>query len=256
METANLIALTILVVASFLTGDWALFGIGMMAEAGYLGWACGSTRYRTQLEYREQSGKRGVGFLDQVLLVVTVAGFVVILFFGFGKHLLSHRWPYLTHAEGWEAGALGWTGLFLLYYLVKFQATGNVAVDKVIIVIIGSLDLVLLVLAWNSMREPLKHVLFIMAIGACYLVIDLLSMIFHPDQKEKMLSRVSLYWADIPMVTSVFVLFLYLIIHRDTENPDVFVSGVVSCQLLISNAVFVVMEFGLLQPPKMTGASE
>jgi ABC-type nitrate/sulfonate/bicarbonate transport system substrate-binding protein len=48
---------------------------------------------------------------------------------------------------------------------------------------------------------------------------------------------------------ALFVLWIYLLMYRDTENPDVFVSGVISCQLLISNAAFIVMEFGLLPPP-------
>jgi hypothetical protein len=251
-ETANLVVLTILSVVSFLTGDWGLFGIGMVVEGIYLASASGLLCYRRRLELRAQSGKRGVEFLDQVLLLVTVAGFVVILFFGFGKHLLNHRWPYLTHAEGWEAGAIGWTGLFLVYYLIKFQATGNFVVDKFIILILGLFGLVLLWLAGKSMGKPLEHVPFVWAIGACFLIIDLLSMLFHREKKERLLSKASLLWADAPMVFAFGVLWLYLLMHRDTENPDVFVSGVISCQLLISNVVFVVMEFGLLKSPKET----
>jgi hypothetical protein len=50
-------------------------------------------------------------------------------------------------------------------------------------------------------------------------------------------------------VFSFLVLYAYLKLHRDTEAPEVFVAGVVACQLLISNAVFIVMEFGFLRLP-------
>lgn len=252
VETANLVALAILGVASYLTIDWVLFGIGTAAEVVYLGWRFRSRPYRLQLELRARSGKPAVDPLDPALLVVTVTGFVVILFFGFGKHLLNHRFPDLTHAEGWEAGAIVWTGLFLLYYLVKFRATGNFIIDKFVIVAMAFLGAVLLIYAWSSMGRWADHIPFVMAIGLCFLIIDGLSALFHAEKKERMLSRNSLWWADVPMVFAFGVLWAYLLMHRDTENPDVFVSGVISCQLLISNAAFVVMEFGLLQPPQVT----
>lgn len=249
-ETSNLVSLTILVIAFLLTVDWVLLCIGGAVELAYLSWASFLPYYRTRLEPQTQSSKRVVDFLDRVLLVVTVAGVVVILFFGFGKHLLSHPWPYLTHAEGWEAGAIVWTGLFLLYYIAKFRSTSNRGVDSFIIILFAVVSTFLLNRAWGSMRRPLEHVIYIWLIGACFFVIDLLIVKFHPEPKERNLSRNSLVWADIPMVVAFPVLLAYLWVHRDTEYPDVFVSGVVSCQLLISNAVFVVMEFGLLQPPR------
>jgi hypothetical protein len=250
LETVNLVTLATLIVASFLTADWMLFGMGIFMELLYLGWRSRSPHYREQLDMRAQSGKLDVDPLDPMLLVVTVTGFVIILFFGFGKHLLNHRFPNLTHAEGWEAGAIVWTGLFLLYYLVKFRVTGNFFIDKFVIVIVTTGGTLLLILAWRSMGKWADHIPFVLLIGICFLLIDGLSARFHKDEREKTLSRNSLWWADVPMVFSLLVLWIYLLMHRDTENPDVFVSGVISCQLLISNAAFVVMEFGLLQPPQ------
>lgn len=248
-ETANLVSLTILALASVLTSDWLLLSIGLGVELSYLLWASFSAHYRKRLESWAHSGKRGVTWLDRILFIVTVAGFVIIVFFGFGKHLLSHPWPSLTHAGGWEAGALAWTSLFLIYYLIKFPFTRVGIVDKVIIFIaLGTLPLIYR--AWTSMGRPLEHVIWVLAIGWCFFVIDLLISWKHPDREEKNLSRSSFYWADIPMVVAFTTLLIYLLIHRDIEHPDVFVSGVVACQLLISNAVFIVMEFGLLRPSK------
>jgi hypothetical protein len=254
IEIANLTIFTILCMASFLTGDKLLFGIGIVVEGFYLVWASWSARYRKRLELRVKSGRHAVTFLDGVLLVVTIMGFVVILFFGFGKHLLSHRWPYLTHAEGWEAGAIGWTGLFLFYYIAKFRDIRSLPVNTIVKALLLLASGWLLVAAWNSIRttreRPMEHVLYVWLIGVSFLFTDLLVMKYHDDPKECNLSRSSLMWADIPMVVAFFVLLVYLGFHPDTENKDVFVSGVVSCQLLISNVVFIVMEFGLLQSPK------
>lgn len=262
-EIANQVALTILCIAALLTLDFVLLGIGVALEILYLAWAFQSRRYQARFVARE--GKDSVEFLDRVLLVVTVAGFVVILFFGFCKHFLSRLFPYLSHAQGWEVGAIGWTTLFLVYYLAKFKfkdsendgKVGNKAgIHNMILEILVFFYSALLFLAWFTKGEPLQHVAVIFGIGLCFCIIDGVSMKKHPDPKEQRLSRSSLYWADIPMVGSIFVLFLYLWMHRDTENPEVFVSGVVSCQLLISNAVFIVMEFDLLRPPQAPSGPE
>ena len=250
VETANLVALALLCVASYLTNDWLLFGIGIAIELVYLVWRSRSPHYRTQLEERAQSGRRVGDPLDALLVVITITGFLVILFFGFGKHLLDRRFPYLTHAEGWEAGAIVWTGLFFFFYLVKLRATDSVFVDKFVVVIIAFVGTGLLVLAWNSMGRWATHIPFVMGIGLCFLIMDWLGMRFHPEKIERMVSRNSLIWAHVPMIITLSVLWAYLLMHRDTENPEVLVPGLISCQLLISNTAFVVMELGLLQPPR------
>src|SRR5215204_5485818 len=84
METANWVALTLLIVPSYLTSDKLLFAIGMVLESVYLLLASLLLGYQTGA----QSNKRRVEDpLDRWLLIVTIAGFVVIFFFGFGKHL-------------------------------------------------------------------------------------------------------------------------------------------------------------------------
>jgi len=251
MKTANWVALTLLIVPSYLTSDKLLFAIGMVMELVYLLLAPLLPGYQT----RAQSNKRRVEDpLDRWLLIVTVAGFVVIFFFGFGKHLFNHPWPYLTHAEGWEVGAITWTALFLVYYLFKFRVTTNPTVDKFIFIVIIGCGYPLLTAAWQSMKNPINHVFYVWLIGVCFFLIDLLIVIKHPLPKEQNRSRASLFWADAPMVVAFPVLMAYLWWHPDTENPEVFVSGVVACQLLMSNAVFIVMEFGLLGSPKEASA--
>jgi hypothetical protein len=255
-ESCNLIALSILLVASFLTMDSNLFRIGVAVEVIYLILASLPFRYRDKrcvaLELSFQRGEYG---LDRLLLVVTVAGFVLILFFGFGKHLLNNRWSNLSHSEGWEAGAIMWTGLFLIYYVFKFKATGKFS-DKFIIILISCCGTLLLIRAWNTMGQPRGHILAVLGIGACLFTIDLINAIFHEIPRERMRSRESLFWADIPIMAAVVVLGIYLWAHPDTENPDVFVSGVISCQLLMSNAFFIVTEFGWLESFRGGGQAE
>ncbi|MDQ3743848.1 MAG: hypothetical protein M3444_05660 [Acidobacteriota bacterium] len=260
-ETANIVLLTILLWAFVLTWDWILLGLGVVVELLYLCWASFSLRYKERLESR--SGMSGIKFLDGLLLVVTVDGLVIIFFFGFGKHLLSHPWPSLTHAAGWDVGALGWTCLFLFYYTAKCPYLNVQNVDKAIIFAI-----IFLIIAWLTLplvglagyliwvKRPILHVICVWLIGICFFVIDLLISRSHPDQLEKHVSKESLKWADTPMVVTFPVLIAYLLWHTDTEDPDVFVSGVVACQLLISNAVFIVMEFGLLRSSMPLSAAE
>jgi len=277
-ETANVISLTILLAVCLFTSDWPLLKVGIEIEVVYLVLALVLTRewflsyhvlpyrarlllsrYKARLETPRRSRTLGENFiLDQVLLIVTIAGAVLIMFFGFGKHLLTYRWYDLTHAAGWEAGAIGWTGLFLIYYLFKIPPTRSVTVDKLIFVALVGINLFLMLQAVKTIGDkPLKHIPYVLGIAACFLITDLMSSIFRDeDDIEKPRSRASLYWADFPMVFAFIVLFIYLWVHSDTEAPEVFVAGVIACQLLISNAVFIVMEFGLLQSPKTVSASE
>ena len=275
-RTANIIILTIVVVASLITFDWLLLAVGGALELiyllAYLYWREKSPltteptsvpdsesgvespdpgpRKRLALYLLAPPDRRRVTFLDGVLVVVTVIGFVVIGFFGFGKHFLSHPFPYLTHAEGWDIGAVIWTGFFLLYYTWKFPFTNVRVVDKAIISILGwgSLPLIYLAAYTIKLKEPTLHVFFVWLIGIVFFCIDFLIWKRHPIREEQELSRTSLIWADTPMVIAFAVLLLYMLYHRDTEH-EVFVAGIVSCQLLISNAVFIVTEFGLLHSP-------
>jgi hypothetical protein len=216
-RTANIIAVTVLLVASVLTFDWMLLVVGAAIElvylAGYILWPSLPASFLAKsallCEYGDSSAessnrgainrlpqyllaapaRRSVTFLDGVLLVVTVIGFVVILFFGFGKHMLDHPWPYLTHAEGWDAGAIIWTSFFLLYYTVKFPFTKDRKVDKAIVIIIAWGSSPLLYLAGVSTDRPIKHVLYVWLIGVCFFVIDLLIWKRHPEQEEQDLSK-------------------------------------------------------------------
>src|SRR5207237_6784520 len=122
-------------------------------------------------------------------------------------------------------------------------------VDKAIISIIGWGSLPLIFAAALTMKQPIWHVFYVWLIGVVFFSIDLLLWKRHPVREERELSRTTLIWADTPVVVSFAVLLLYCIYHQDTEH-EVFVSGVVSSQLLISNAVFIVTEFGLLQSPE------
>lgn len=257
-ETANLIALgPFLGVTAWLTSDVGLLIAGLIIEAVYLGWACLPLGYQKRAESRRAETQRRQAraetiLLDRVLLLVTFAGFVVILFFGFGKHLLTHPYPSLSHAAGWEAGALIWTGFFLFYYLVKFRVTGKAQIDKLLSVIFAAVSGWLIYQAWNTMGNPIEHVRYVFCIGGCFALIDLLASIFHvdPTGKEQRLSKASLCWADAPMVVTFLILLGYLYFHHDTEHPDVFVSGVIACQLLMSNAIFIAMEFEFLEPSR------
>jgi hypothetical protein len=254
--TANLLALTIVAWASFLTWDKWLALIGGGLEFIFLSWAAWSKTYRKRLESKHLKPRPKP--IDLWLLIVTVSGFVVILFFGFGKLLLTPRWLHLSHAQGWEAGAIGWTALFLIYYLFKFKKTKNPELYHVVFISITIVSFILLFLLWYTMDIPVWHVTLVLALGWCFFGIDLFlvfALVDDDKDNEKGRSLASLVGADIPMVVTLSLLLLYLGIYSDADNRDVFVSGVVACQLLFSNAVFVLTEFAWLQIPSFGEAS-
>src|SRR5256885_1323192 len=96
-ETANLVALSIVLVPGLLTLDPWLLGGGTAFEFGYLVIATfGSRSYLRRFESRQKSSK-DTDPLDPALLIVSVIGAIIIMFFGFfGKHLLSYRLFFLT----------------------------------------------------------------------------------------------------------------------------------------------------------------
>jgi len=248
VATANLVSATILFVASVLTFDWYLLGVAILAEVVYLCWSVLTNRYPASPKLSADKARESR--LDRLLLVVAIAGIVVILFFGFGKHLLTHPLPTLTHAGGWEAGAIGWTWLFLIYYIIKFTPTKQPTVAYYV-GFLYAVTFVLPIPALWTIKKPNIHIIVVWLIAVFLAIIDSLISKKHDDPNERDRSRASLIWADIPMVIALPVLLLYLLIHKDTENPDIFVAGVVSCQLLVSNSVFIVMEFQLLRPPRV-----
>ena len=250
-ETVNVVAATILGVAALLTRDPYLLGVGVGAEIIYLVCVSISPQYEERLQRRRIELPQGVYGLDLWLVFVTAAGVTVILFFGFGKHLLSHPWPKMTHAGGWEAGALCWTLAFLVYYAPKFfvGAGGKFSPLVVPSVVTGFLLVYFWFKAWYSVGQtrPLEHVVYVLLISVCLTFLDWVAWKKHILEKERVLSHASLRWADAPMLVAFLTLLLYLWAHHDAEHEDVFVSGVISCQLVISNVIFVVMEFGFLK---------
>lgn len=249
IETANLVALfPILLLTAWLTQSQHLIFVGVVLELLYLLVAYISAAYKHRLESRSQARPR-----NQALLLISVAGLVIILFFGFGKHLLSHRFFKFNHVQGWEAGALSWTGLFLLYYLAKLikpsgdhatsAGTRDLAIDKSLVSIFSVAGALLIWRAWNSMNNPLLHMVYVLLISLCLFGIDFRLSRVYPESTEKTIFRL----VDAPMIVAFCVLIAYLWVHPDTEHPEAFVSGVVAFELLISNVIFVVTEYEILK---------
>lgn len=242
--SANIIAFAIVPLAAGLTRDWLLLGVFGAVELTLLLLAASQRRIRRWCKARRGESKEP---LDYVLLWVTAAGLVVICFFGFGKHLLTHPFPELTHARGWEAGALVWTVGFLLYYIAKFNFDAKAQMSKVLVIGLVMVNFYLVVAAWAYMNEPTLHIICVLLIGSSFLVVDLIMTMQHTVLKERRLSWTSLWLADVPTVLSLLVLLVFLLSHPDAEDQEVFVSGIIAFQLLVSNAIFVVLEFDFLR---------
>jgi hypothetical protein len=230
----NLVITAIAVPAGLLTLDWWLLGIYAALEILYLIAAPSMPSVMNRDESLDP--------LDIALMVVLVSGSVVILIFGFGKHLLTRLWPGLTHAQGWEIGAIIWTGISLIYYFCKVR-TGNSRIDKGINACVFLACTPLLFGAALTLTKPQWHLICILAISILLLVTDYAISRYHYLEKEQWLSRQSVLFADIPAVTAFLVLLIFMSAHRDAENTEAFLGGAISLQLIMSNAMFVIQEF-------------
>jgi hypothetical protein len=186
------------------------------------------------------------------LIVVMGIGAGVIGFFGFDMH---NTWWYswvlpnttLNHEQGWELGAIVWTAFFLIYYWIKLPAKKMMHL-KVAGPVVGA-SLVLCWLAFEIILKrlwggnPIFHIAVVMIIGGSLLVLDLwLGM------------KKTAWMADFPMLVGFGILSLFLLSHAsDTgvnkQELGVLVPGAIAFELIVSNILFFVVEWGFLDSP-------
>jgi cation transport ATPase len=203
---------------------------------------------------------------DRWLNITIVAGAIIIFVFGYGLHLFQYLGikTNLQHWESWELGALLWTVLFILYYFATLKLVNKNKTDKVIIVFLflvfiltGSAWASLLYWhSWHNQFSVYIHVFSVTGIGTFLMLIDRLVSKYHHNAQDKKAFRESFLLAGVPTVIAYAALDLYLItdglvwhrwiLHTPPENQEVFLSGAISFQLLVSNVIFVLIQKGTI----------
>ena len=188
------------------------------------------------------------------LLGASAAGVVLMVLFGFGKHVFFRVWPELSSTEAWETGALIWTGICWLVYCFKLQTKLPAWLQNGVLLVFaaagGYCGYRALTALTEPLAEPLAHVWWVWAISGVLLATDLFLFKFHKEPASQSSFLRSAMIADLPIVIGFFVLIVYVLKYPDAEDPKAFLSGAISLQFIVTNVIFVVSWTGLIDRGK------
>jgi hypothetical protein len=191
------------------------------------------------------------------LWVMTVSGALLIFCFGFGgdwnwMRVLVTRTigVSLTPSESWELGAITWSLLFGAYYYFTFPFLPADRVNRVLLAVLSLGTVALCTAAAYSLHNhSLQHFRYVSAIGFLFCLTDFILFWWHQGDRRKMFLE-SLWVADAPMIAGLAILLAFQIYHRD-HGPgwemQTFLAGAISFQLIVSNVVFILCQFGVLR---------
>lgn len=194
---------------------------------------------------------------DLWLSITIGAGAVIIIIFGFCLHLLNALGWNLQHSQSWEVGALSWTALFVVYYFVTLKLTKKDGPDKTIMLFLLLIVAFTVIAGISLLLWPNHywHAFSVTAVGTFLMLTDWLLAKYHGNRNDRKAFRESYLLAGVPMVIAYLVLDAYVVgdwlvhivlLHTEVENPEVFFSGAISFQLLVSNVIFVLIQKGVI----------
>ncbi len=191
------------------------------------------------------------------LWLITVSGVLLILCFGFGSDwnwmkLLETRIVGipLSPSESWELGAISWSLVFGAYYYFTFPFLPKDHLNRVLLAVL-SLGTVTLcgAAAYSLHNQSGMHFRFVSAIGFLFCITDFVLFWWHQGDRRKIFLE-SLWVADVPMIAGLTTLLIFQIYHRDYGvggEMKIFLAGAISFQLIVSNVVFILCQFGVLR---------
>src|SRR5262249_31902654 len=198
------------------------------------------------------------------LWLMAVSGALLIFCFGFGA---DWKWMkqlvyevlgmQLTHSESWELGAITWSLLFGGYYYLTFPFLPKDRVNRLILLALSVGTVTLCAAAGYSLRRPV-HFTFVLAIGILFCVIDFILFWWHIGERHKMFLE-TLWVADAPMIAGLLTLFCFQIYSKhvvETSEMQIFLAGAISFQLIVSNVVFILSQFGIFRRIWIEGKSD
>jgi hypothetical protein len=186
---------------------------------------------------------------------MAVSGAMLIFCFGFGAdwgwmqslavHVLGTQ---LSHSESWELGAITWSLLFGGYYYLTFPFLPRDRINRLVLLLLSLGTVTLCGAAGYSIHSPM-HFVFVLAIGILFCMTDFILFWWHSGIRRKMFLE-TLWVADAPMISGLLTLFCFQIYHRHlarTVEMEVFLAGAISFQLIVSNVVFILSQFGIFR---------
>jgi hypothetical protein len=192
------------------------------------------------------------------LWIMTVSGALLIFSFGFGS---DWNWmkqldirvlgTQLTATESWELGAITWSLMFGAYYYFTFPSAPKDRINRLVAALLSLGTVALCGLAAYSLHTnniPF-HFRYVAAIGFLFCLTDFILFLCHTGDRRKMFLE-SLWVADAPMIVGLVTLLFFQIYHKDqrqAQEMQTFLAGAISFQLIVSNVVFILCQFGVLR---------
>ena len=191
------------------------------------------------------------------LWVITISGILLIFCFGFGndwgwmKSLVSRvlEVPELSPPESWELGAISWSLLFGAYYYFTFPFLPKDRVNRVLALLLSLGTVALCIAGANSLHNhSVTHFRYVAAIGFLFCITDFVLFWLHEGDRRKIFLE-SLWVADAPMIAGLATLLIFQIYHKQygAGEMQTFLAGAISFQLIVSNVVFILCQFGVLR---------
>jgi hypothetical protein len=191
------------------------------------------------------------------LWLMAVTGALLIFCFGFGAEWNWMRQlgtrvfgVQLTLSESWELGAITWSLLFGAFYYFTFPFLPKERINRVLLALLSLGTVALCGAAVYSLHQhSALHFRFVLAIGVLFCTIDFMLFWWHSGVRRKMFLE-TLWVADAPMVAGMLTLFCFQIYHSRhmiTSEMQTFLAGAISFQLIVSNVVFILCQFGVLR---------
>lgn len=191
------------------------------------------------------------------LWMMAISGALLIYCFGFGADWnwmrrlgLRVLGVQLTHSESWELGAITWSLLFGFYYYVTFPFLPKDKLNRILLALLslGTVGLCGAAAFYLHHNSP-RHFYYVLAIGVLFCSIDFILFWWHSGVRRKMFLE-TLWVADAPMIAGLLTLLFFQIHHAEhivTTEMQTFLAGAISFQLIVSNVVFILCQFGVLR---------
>jgi hypothetical protein len=166
--------------------------------------------------------------------VLLFVGIVYLVVWRSGPLYLLRNRVEISYYQRWEVAALLWNVVFAATSYIKDPLTGKVV--PVLRCVAGAGLTSLAFWALINANDRL-HLVSVLLIAATYLGIDI-RMIFH----ERLRFLLTVLFADSPTIFALSVLFFFIRKGSARDNMEIYVSGIISFQFIVSSFVLALID--------------
>ncbi|MGC4038382.1 MAG: hypothetical protein QM764_20630 [Chitinophagaceae bacterium] len=192
------------------------------------------------------------------LIIISFIGVIILA----GAFLLSKQ---LTDPNGflqahhcktiwdvWELAALTWSACFVWYYWNELNEIGSSKKTKYVVTLIVMSVFLPVSGIFFTLGIIWKHDHWYALMCGCalsfvYYTLDYILSHIHKDEIERKNYLESFWLADVPIVITNIVLFVWLIVGEKPEEWETFAGGIIAAQLITCNLIFVITQSKIIR---------